>query len=227
MKVFKYVSGLPVLQSLETQEINGKRHYLLPTGKYVPSVTTVLGHAKQASLQGWRDRVGHEEASRITNRAATRGTKFHNMLERYLSNAPKVLDESIMPDMRQAFRDMQASLDRIDNIHYIETPLYSESLGLAGRTDVIGEFDGVLSVIDFKTSKRQKHEGMIQDYFLQGTAYAMMYEERVGIRIDQIVVLMSTDGLNEPQIFIKDKNQYIGKLMDRIRNYSLDTADVV
>ena len=107
-----------------------------------------------------------------------------------------------MPDIKQNFLDIRADVDRIDNIHYIEASLYSEKMLLAGRTDVIGEFDGTLSVIDFKTSRKEKKEEHIQDYFQQATAYALMYEERTDIVIDQIVIIILSDDLVKPQIFI-------------------------
>ena len=223
--MFNYVDGLPKLKSLQTKEENGRRFYLLPSGKYVPSVTTMLGHFKKQSIQEWRDRVGHEQADKIRNRASTRGTKFHNLLEKYLCNeSVNIITESLMPDMKQAFNDIKSTVDRIDNIHYLEKPLYSDKMRLAGRTDVIGEFDGILSVIDFKTSSKPKTEKMIEDYFLQSTCYSLMYEERVGIPIDQIVILMSTDGQKEPQVFVKDKEQYVEKLCDKILKFYLDNS---
>lgn len=217
----------PELQSLPTEEINGKRYYVTPTGNRLPSVTTVLGHFKKASLAAWRARVGHEEANAISNRAATRGTKLHNMLEKFLENTPtsEILVESVMPDLRQAFNDMTSILvERLDNIHYIESQLYSETLRLAGRTDVIAEFDGVPAIIDFKTSARTKRESEIQDYFLQGTAYALMYEERVGTPIDRIVILISPNDGNEIQVFVKDKTPYIQPLMEKILQYHKEMA---
>lgn len=226
--MFNYVDGLPKLKSLETKEENGRRFYLLPSGRYVPSVTTMLGYFKAQRIQEWRNRVGHTEADKIRNRASTRGTKFHNLLEKYLSNEPvNIITESLMPDMKQAFNDIKSTIDRIDNIHYLETPLYSEKMRLAGRTDVIGEFDGVLSVIDFKTSSKPKTESMIEDYFLQGTCYALMYEERVGIPIDQIVVIMSTDGMEKPQLFVKSKEEYEEKLCDKILKFYLDNRTLL
>lgn len=226
--MFNYVDGLPKLKSLETKEENGRRFYLLPSGRYVPSVTTMLGYFKAQRIQEWRNRVGHAEADKIRNRASTRGTKFHNLLEKYLCNEPvNIITESLMPDMKQAFNDIKSTIDRIDNIHYLETPLYSEKMRLAGRTDVIGEFDEVLSVIDFKTSSKPKTESMIEDYFLQGTCYALMYEERVGIPIDQIVVIMSTDGMEKPQLFVKSKEEYEEKLCDKILKFYLDNRTLL
>lgn len=218
MKKFNFVSGLPELKQLQTDESTGVRYYLTPTGAKLPSVTTVLGHFKKKAMIEWRNRVGHEEANKISTRASIRGTKFHNMMESYLRNEDGFM-EGVMPDMKQSFRDMQETLDLIDNIHYIESPLFSEKLGVAGRTDVIAEFGGVLSIIDFKTSTKQKKEQWIDNYFEQGTAYALMYEELVGNPIDQIVILIATDDSDRPQVFIRDKNQYIQNLLEKIHLY--------
>lgn len=218
MKKFNFVSGLPELKQLETDESTGVRYYLTPNGVKLPSVTTVLGHFKTKSLIEWRNKVGHEEADKIAYRAATRGTKFHNMMESYLRNEEDFLF-GVMPDMRQAFNDMKETLDLIDNIRYIESPLYSEKLGVAGRTDCIAEFAGVPSIIDFKTSLKEKKEAWIDNYFEQGTAYAQMYEELVGEPIDQIVILISVDFMERPQVFIRDKNQYIQTLLEKIHIY--------
>ena len=190
MKKFNYVEGLPELQKLETDESTGERFYISPNGIKLPSVTTVLGHFKKQSLQKWRDKVGNDQANYVMNRAATRGTKFHNLLESYLRNEDGYLD-GVMPDMKQSFRDMQETLDLIDNIHYIEGQMYSESLGVAGRTDCIAEFGKTLSIIDFKTSTKQKKVEWIDHYFEQGTAYSLMYEELVGSPINQVVIIIS------------------------------------
>jgi genome maintenance exonuclease 1 len=209
---------MPELSELTTEEIDGKRHYVTPSGAKLPSVTTVLGHAKKQSIIEWRNRVGEEQAQRISTRASIRGTKFHNMMEKYLENDPNLF-EGVMPDMKQAFRDVQKTIDRIDNIRYIECPLYSEKLGLAGRTDCIGDFDEILSVIDFKTSLKPKKEEWIENYFEQETAYAIMYEERVGEPIEQIVTIISVDGEVEPQVFIKQKKHYVDGLLSKIKAY--------
>lgn len=215
------MSGLPELQQLRTEEIDGRRYYVTPNGNKLPSITSVLGYFKRTALKEWRERVGHEEATKISTRASGRGTRFHSLLEKYLSNIPmnEILTENIMPDMKQSFNDMMRVLDDIDNIHYIESPLYSEKLRLAGRTDAIAEYKGILSVIDFKTAAREKKEEHIQDYFEQGTAYCMMYEERVGRPIEQIVVLISADGLPEPQVFVKNKKDYKENLLRKITTY--------
>ena len=226
MKTFNYIEGLPKLRNLSTQEIDGKRYYLSPGDLKLPSVTTVLGYFKKQQLKEWRDRVGYDEANRISSRAANRGTKFHNMVERYLQNHHTKLFENVMPDMRQSFLDAKKTLDRIDNIHYIEATLFSETLGLAGRVDAIGEFDGIPSIIDFKTSIREKKEDHIQSYFEQTTAYSEMYYEMTGNSIDQIVVIISADGLPEPQVFIKNRKNYINSLLKKLMIYRKENAHV-
>jgi hypothetical protein len=218
MKKFNFVEGMPELKQLEVDESTGERFYISPKGVKLPSVTTVLSHFKKKSLIEWRNRIGNEQADAVMNRASTRGTKFHNMMEGYLRNEENFLD-GVMPDMKQSFRDMQETLDLIDNIRYIESPLYSEKLGVAGRTDVIAEFGKTLSIIDFKTSTKQKKEQWIENYFEQGTAYALMYEELIGEPIDQVVILIATDDSDRPQVFIRDKNQYIENLLEKIHLY--------
>jgi hypothetical protein len=193
----------------------------LPSGKHVPSITTVLGHFKKAKIAQWRNRVGAEEANRVSSKAAGRGTRYHNMIERYLENQPpeKVITESTMPDLKEMFKIAQPTIDRIDNIHYVECPLFSEILGVAGRCDLIAEFDGKLSIIDHKTSTKEKREEWVIDYFEQKTAYAMMYEEWRGIKIDQIVTIIVCDDLNTPQIFVRDPAHYKDSLLNKINQY--------
>jgi len=218
VKKFKYVDGLPELKQLDTDESTGERFYITPNGVKLPSVTTVLGYFKKKSLIEWRNRIGNEEADKVMFRASNRGTRFHNMMESYLRNEDDYLN-GIMPDMKQSFNDMKETLDLIDNIRYIESPLHSEKLGVAGRTDVIAEFAGVPSIIDFKTSTKEKKEEWIGNYFEQGTAYALMYEELVKEPINQIVILISVDFMEHPQVFIRDKNQYVQSLLEKIHLY--------
>ena len=221
MKTFNYIQGLPPKIDLKKEEVNGKRTYILPSGNKVPSITTVLGHFKKQKINEWRQKVGTEEANRISSKAAARGTKYHNMVERYLENQPKdkVLSESVMPDLRHMFQIAQPTLDRIDNIHYVETALYSEKIRVAGRCDLIAEFDGVLSVIDHKTSTKEKKEEWIIDYLEQKTAYGMMFEELFGIKINQIVTIIICDDLNTPQIFIRNPEHYQESLLEKINKY--------
>ena len=137
MKTFRHIFNDQTLCDLERIEHDGKRYYVSPTGERLPSVTTFLSHFKKDSITKWRKRVGEEEANKISGRASRRGTKFHSLMESYLTNQnpEEYLTEDLMPDMRQAFKDMQPTLDRIDNIHYIETMLFSETVEI-GRAHV-------------------------------------------------------------------------------------------
>jgi hypothetical protein len=206
---------LPDLKS-ETHP-DGKRYYTSPSGKRLPSVTTVVGAMKKQAIMEWRNRVGEVEANRISKLATGRGNRVHDLAERYLKNE-KIEWVREMPDSVEMFRTLIPHLHRINNIHYIEQALWSEQIGLAGRVDLIAEWDGVLSVIDFKTSKRIKKKEDIQEYFAQCTAYAGMYEEHVSVPIDQIVIVMAVEN-EEPLIFIEKTGDHINTLLEHIEFY--------
>lgn len=223
MKTFTHLDGLPELPELTKVDTPKGRLYTLPSGIQVPSVTTVLGHFSKGHIKKWQERVGEIEADAILKRAGVRGTKFHTMMEKYLSN-DKTLFEGVMPDMRQAFNDVKRILNLVDNIHYMEKALYSEVLGVAGRSDVIAEFANVPSIIDFKTSLKKKKEEWITNYFEQATCYSLMLEERTGIVAEQIVIIISVDGEEHPQVFVRDRNVYIDSLLDKIETYKKETG---
>ena len=206
---------LPDLKS-ETHS-DGKRYYTTPSGKRLPSVTTVVGAMKKQAIMEWRNRVGEVEANRISKLATGRGNRVHDLAERYLKNE-KIEWVREMPDSVEMFRTLIPHLHRINNIHYIEQALWSERIGLAGRVDLIAEWDGVLSVIDFKTSKKIKKKEDIQDYFAQCTAYAGMYEEHVSVPVDQIVIVMAVEN-EEPLIFIEKTGDHINTLVEHIEFY--------
>jgi genome maintenance exonuclease 1 len=194
---------------------DGKRYYTLEDGTRLPSVTTVLGAMKKEAIMKWRKRVGEEEANRISRKATSRGTNVHTLCERYLNNE-KLGD--IMPDAREMFNDLVPHLDKIDNIHYQECALWSKQLGMAGRVDCIAEYEGVLSVIDFKTSKRIKTKESIEDYFWQTTAYSLMYEEMIGRPIDNLVIIMAVEN-EQPLIFKEKTEDHIAGLVKAIDYY--------
>ena len=221
MKTFKHLHNDPVLIELKREEYNGKRYYVSPSGRKLPSVTTFLSHFKGDSIKKWRQKVGEEEANKISGRASRRGTKFHSLMESYISNQERdsFLNGNVMPDMKLAFNNMLPTLDRLDNVHYLETMLYSETLGLAGQVDCIAEFDGIPSVIDFKTSLKLKREDWILNYFEQCTCYSLMYEEMTGIKAKQIVVLISVDDEPEPQVFVRQRGDYVPELYNKIKQF--------
>lgn len=204
---------LPELQSVT--DPNGSRYYVTPDGDKFPSVTTVVGAQKKEKIMEWRRRVGEEQANKVSRLATSRGTNVHTLCERYLNNDPL---GNIMPDALEMFTSVKPLLNRINNIHFQEVALWSKNMKLAGRVDCIGEFDGVLSSIDFKTSKRIKKKEDIEDYFWQTTAYALMYEELVGIPIDQLVIIMAVED-EKPLLFIEKTEDHIGGLVRAIRFY--------
>ena len=204
---------LPDLESKTFED--GKRYYVTPEGNRLPSVTTVLGALKKQEIMAWRKRVGEETANAISRKASGRGTNVHTLCERYLNNEPL---GNIMPDAKEMFNELIPYLDKIDNIWYQEQALWSNQLGLAGRVDCIGEYEGQLSVIDFKTSKRIKTKEGIQDYFWQTCAYALMAEELTGHQIDNLVIIMAVD--NESPIIFKEKTEdHIDGLLEAINFY--------
>lgn len=205
----------------KAKEENGKRYYQLPNGEWVPSITTILGVAEKPELEEWRKRVGYEESEKIKKKAGERGTLFHNTMEKYLKNEPmeNVLLGLGPQDIKQ-LKDCMVYLNRIGTVFAQEQPLYSYAGGLAGRCDCIADFDGHLSIIDFKTSLRPKQEGWIEDYFIQATAYAMMFTPIK--RVIQTVIIMVNDE-SLPQIFIKKHPDvgYVHMLMRRIKEAKL------
>lgn len=196
---------------------DGKRFYTLPDGTKLPSVTTVIGAQKKQSIMEWRKRVGDEVANKISSQATKRGTNVHTLCEKYLNNDPKYLLGS-MPDALEMFKSIKPYLNKINNIHYQECALWSKILGMAGRVDCIAEYEGVLSVIDFKTSKKIKTLDDIQDYFWQTSAYSLMYEEMIGQPIDDLVVIMAVDN-EQPLIFKQKTKDHIDGLLSAIEFY--------
>jgi hypothetical protein len=204
---FKHI-GCDIDYDLETETVNGKRFYRTPEGLLYPSVTTITSQHGKDKILEWRKRVGEEEANRISTKASSRGTRVHKICENYLNNEEDYARKT-MPDSVAMFKSIQPLLDEhVNNIHALEIPLYSHHLRVAGRVDCIAEYDGKLSIIDFKTSSKLKEESWIKGYFMQCSAYAVMYEERTGIPVSQLVIMIAVDS-EHPQVFIKKRNDYI------------------
>ena len=201
MKNFIYHDFAP-LERVTTPEA---RLYKTPSGRAYPSVTTVTGLHSAKGIAQWRKRVGEEEANRISARASARGTRIHSLCENYL------LGNTCEPDIFDAemFGQIKYWLEDINNIHCLETPLYSDFLQVAGTVDCIGEFQGKLSVIDFKTSSKVKDRDDIHAYFMQTAAYAVAFEERTGIPIGRLVIIMGIDN-DDSRIFIEKRDNWIG-----------------
>jgi genome maintenance exonuclease 1 len=191
------------------------RFYQTPEGKSYPSVTTVTGFHKKQSLIEWRKRVGEDAATRISTQAAKRGTNVHKYAEQYLLNESVVYDN---PFDEELFKSIVPHLNSIEEVHAIETKMYSDHLGLAGTVDCIGMYEGKMSVIDFKTSSKPKKKEWIDSYFMQCSAYAIMFEERTGIPVARTVIIMAVEG-EEPQVFKEKRDNYVPQLLKNIEDY--------
>jgi genome maintenance exonuclease 1 len=192
------------------------RTYIDPDGNRYPSITTVLSILNEEELAAWRKRVGDAEANKIGNRAAARGTQVHNIIEKYLLNED-ITD--FLPHVRQSLGNLRPILNRsIGRIFGLEAPLYSRYLGLAGRVDCVAEWEGVPSIIDFKTSRRPKKHEKIPNYFAQMAGYAVMWEERTGMPITNTVIVMDVDD-HEPIIFREHRDNHIQLLIDTKKEY--------
>ena len=210
--MFKHLNQKLEYDDLIAETTSKGRVYTTPTGTKYPSITTVLGILSEDGIRAWRKRVGEEEATRISTRAANRGTAVHSITERYINNEVDYA-EGFMPNVIQNFTDFKSVLDeRLTNIRAQEVPLYSDHLRLAGRVDCVAEFDGILSIVDFKTSRKLKKKEWITGYFAQEAAYAIMWEERTGEPITQLVTLITVDN-EQPQVFIEHRDNWTELLL--------------
>jgi hypothetical protein len=205
-------------EDLVAETSKSGRVYTTPDGNKFPSITTVLSILSEEGIAKWRARVGEEEANRVSLKASGRGTLVHEIVEDYLNNKDT---SSYMPHIQQSLKNIKPILDNnIDKIYALEVPLYSKHLGVAGRVDCVGVFNGVPSIIDFKTSKRKKSADMISNYFAQMAGYAVMWEERTGMPIVNTVIIMDVDD-EEPIVFKQHRDNHIQLLIDTIKEYKI------
>ena len=216
-------NDLPIeIPELKTKNINRKRFYETPNGKLYPSITTVLNKKKMQGISEWRKKVGEDVANYIARTAANRGTKVHHMCEDFLNNNfdEEVHKKNFLPYV--LFSQMKPILmQKVNNILAQECSLYTDKYKVAGRVDCIAKYNGVPSIIDFKTSTKERNDDWNESYYIQASAYAEMFEERTGIPINQIVILVVTeDGV--VQEFIKQKDKYIPMLIDAVDDFTTD-----
>ncbi len=214
----KFVS----IPELQTESINGLRYYVGTNGKKLPSVTSILGRIYGGWVDEWKASVGEEVANRISRQAATRGTAIHKLCEDYIRNDPNHLKGHV-PINIEMFSKMKKHLHRIDNIFAIESPLFSEATGCAGRVDCIAEFDGIPSIIDYKTSRRIKTEEDIESYFVQMTLYSLMFEDMTSIKCKQLVVIMGVDH-EDALAFIVNRKNYVKRAAEVIQTFYKDAS---
>ena len=198
--------------NLKREIHEGKRVYTTENGDRYPSVTTVLGYKTKPAIKAWRKKVGEQTANKISRQASVRGTKVHTLCEDYINNEESNTDKITFVE-ENIFNRMKTYIDRIDNVHCLEQFLFSEHLRLAGQVDCIAEFDGRLSIIDFKTSANLKRKSYIKNYLAQCSAYAVMFEERTGVPVDQTVIIVGVQD-EEPQLFVEKRDNYIDYLLE-------------
>jgi len=207
------------LEEMSTKDVKGKRWYVTPHGDMYPSITTLLSNKPKPHLENWRKMLGEDKAAKETARCADRGTSVHLMAERFLNNEENPTREQTNENIK-LFNQIRLVLkNKINNIRAQEVPLYSDVLGVAGRVDCIAEYEGVLSVIDFKTSNNNKTEEMIEDYLLQETFYALAYYELTGESVQQIVTIMAVEKGIMPLVWKKPITPYISPLQKRVTEF--------
>jgi len=200
-------------------EKGGVRYYQTPQGNLYPSITTVLSKTSDMSaLDDWRERVGNEIADKIMSESKTLGTITHQLCEDYLNNRPS---EGDLPNIAKThFENLKPFLHKMGNIHGTELALYSDDFQIAGTCDCIAEYNGILSIIDFKTSrgKLMEYYDKVQKYFVQATAYSLMWKERTGTEIDRIVIIGSEES-GDVSEFIKSPGDFIELLFDKLEKF--------
>lgn len=196
---------------------NGKRFYTTPEGLKYPSITTVLSELAPEVLKEWRERVGNVEADRVSGLATRRGTMIHKLFEDYLNN--KTVDpRRLMPDIRFMFNKALPFLNDINTVVMQESALYSDTLRIAGRLDLAAIYKDKLSIIDFKGSGRPKERDWIKSYIAQVTGYALMFQERYNVEIEQVVIFVSVEN-EPPQIFTASPLEGLSYLIEAIKTY--------
>ncbi len=207
------------LEELHTKTVKGHRWYVTPLGDLYPSITTLLGQKPKPFLENWRKMLGEDKAAKETARCADRGTAVHLMAERFINNEEKPTRDQTNENIKLFNQIKLIIKNKITNVRAQEVALYSDVLGVAGRVDCIAEYEGVLSVIDFKTSNNNKNDEMVIDYFLQETFYALAYYELTGEPINQIVTIMAVERGIMPLVWKKPITPYIGPLQRRIEEF--------
>lgn len=210
---------------MKARNSDGVRLYETPEGNKYPSITTVLSIRNKKGLHEWRKRVGNDVANYVARTAASRGTKVHHMCEDYLNNVFLDFPEKWEKHKKDflpycLFNQLkEQALCNIDNIYAQEAGLYSDKYKVAGRVDCIAKYNGTPSIIDFKTSSKERNDDWNENYYIQGSAYAEMFGERTGIEVSQVVILVVTED-GTVQEFIKDKHNYLDALVESVAEWS-------
>ena len=213
------------LPKLSRESIDGVRYYNIgEENKKLVSITSVISHYSKEKFAKWRKRVGEEEANRITKRATSRGTDTHTLIESYLLN--EELSE-VQPISEMLFKLAKPTLNRINNIYCLESSLHSKILGVAGSVDTIGEFDGELAVIDYKTSAKPKPREWLEGYFVQTMFYGMALYEMTDIQIKKLVIIMTCENGECVVYEERDLEKYMKLVIQYIKKFVNDKLEQI
>jgi len=208
----KLNDGLYHFPELKTKTVDRKRFYVTPEGNEYPSITTVLSPRNKKGLMEWRKRVGNDVANHIANKAAVRGTKVHKMCEDWLNEdfSQETWDKHKKDFFPYTlFNELKnQKFEYITDVYAQEMTLYSDKYKVAGRVDLIANYQHHLSIVDFKTSTNERKDSYNENYYIQTAAYAEMFEEMTGTPINEIVILVVTEN-GTVQEFVKEKDEYL------------------
>ncbi len=207
-------------QKFERIETEAGRRYRTPTGNVYPSVTTVIGEMTDKTfLKEWQNRIGIEEANRVSKRATNRGNKLHKLCEDYLQNKEVELKNPMFDLSTEMFQSIKPILDKnITAVHGIEFPLYSDRFKTAGTCDLLCSWNHELSILDFKGSSKPKREDWIENYFIQETVYTACLFEIYGLKAKNIITVIAVEH-DKPQIFVKDPMDYMPRALQMFKDY--------
>jgi genome maintenance exonuclease 1 len=220
-KYFRYITDFDTskLDIVKSITLETGRTYHHPNGKTYPSVTTVMSHVAKDGIDKWKERVGEQDARKVMVQASRKGTLLHDTCERYILNEEDYLgNNDVITNL--SFKYIKKILDEnVDDVYVIEKSLYSDYLGVAGKTDLIAKYNGKKSIIDYKTSRKEKKKEHITTYFMQATAYSIMFEELTGIPITDLTIIMTfNDGGGN--VFQEKRDNYVEQLIEAIKNYN-------
>jgi len=217
--MFNHIEIAELPKIIQKTQPNGKRTYITPDGNEYPSVTTVLGNKEKPWLKDWRKMLGDKKADKESKRCADRGTAIHELAEKFLNNE-EIIKKNYKPEYISGFNKLKLRLKKVDNIRAQEVGLYSDMLKVAGTVDLVADYEGVLSIVDFKTSTNNKTKEMCHDYFKQCTAYALAWHERTGEAIEDIVIVISVERGLVPLVFKEKIENWISPLLKDIASYN-------
>ena len=204
-------------ETLDRAQHKDGRRYVTLDGNAYPSVTTVLSILNEEKIAAWRAKVGEEKANQIGTQAANRGTAVHNIIEKYLHGEDTT---DFMPHVQQSLQNLKPLIDKhVTKVFATECPLYSDHLKLAGTCDAIVEWDGVPTIVDWKTSRRPKKKTDIPNYFCQLAAYAVMWEERTGMACNNTRIVMDVDNFH-PVMYKETRDDWIDLMIETRDKYN-------